>query len=37
MEKETVCKTQIGSGSQLHVGKILTPYNAHPKNVPLIK
>jgi len=35
--KEKVCKTGLGSGSRLHMGKVLAPYNARPKMVPLIK
>jgi len=38
MKIRQVCKKlDFGSGSQLRVGKVLTPYNAHPKAVPLIK
>jgi len=30
-EKEMICKTGLGSMSRLHVGKVLAPYNVHPK------
>jgi len=36
-EKKMVCKTGLGSGSRLRVGKVLTLYNARPKRVPLIE
>jgi len=33
-----VCeKLDFGSGSRLRVGKVLAPYNARPRAVPLIK
>jgi len=32
-----VCEIGLGSGSQLHVGKVLVSYNASLKTVPLIK
>jgi len=37
MEKKMVYKTILGSGSRLHVGKVLVSYNAHPKTIPLIE
>ena len=38
IKKSKVCeKPEFGSGSRLRVGKLLTPYNARHKMVPLIK
>jgi len=30
-------KTDFAPGSRLHLGKVLSPYNTHPKIIPLIK
>jgi len=37
-KKSKVCeKPDFGSESRLRVGKVLAPYNARPKMIPLIK
>jgi len=35
--KQVCEKPDFGSGSRLRVGKVLTPYRARPRAVPLIK
>jgi len=38
IKKSMLCeKPEFGSGSRLHVGKVLAPHNIRPKTVPLIK
>ena len=36
-DKEMVFETNLGFDSWLHVKKVLAPYNACPKTIPLIK
>jgi len=36
-DKTMDCEIRLGSGSQLRVRKVLTPYNVRPKMIPLIK
>jgi len=36
-DKAMICEIRFGFESQFRVGKVLAPYNARPKMVPLIK
>jgi len=36
-KKKMIYESRIGSGNRLHMGKVLTPHNARPKTIPLIK